>query len=140
MAYMSQDEKKVIHSLLKDVIPKEFKFSLSVRDHSVICLKLKSDKLFGEILDHMEKSHAKRVEIGEHSYFSGRDYYIKWGIDVNPHHYDRLEIKSIDLLRAIMGCLNHNNFNNSDMMTDYFNVGHYVDFHIYPISTNSVAA
>ncbi len=38
MAYMSQDHKKEINVLLKNIIPKTWKWSLSVRHHSAIVL------------------------------------------------------------------------------------------------------
>ncbi len=139
MAYMSQDHKKEINSLLKVVIPKEIKFSLSVKHHSNICLKVKSDKLFLELIDHMEKQDSERVKIGERSYFSGKSYYAEWGVSVNPYHYESVEIESKPLWQEIMRCLNHNNYNDSDYTTDYFNVGHYVEIKVFPLNNDSIS-
>ena len=42
MAYMNQEKKKIIASALKEVMPKDWKYSLSVEHHSVIHLNIKS--------------------------------------------------------------------------------------------------
>lgn len=111
MAYMSQEQKKVIAAKLKKVVPAGWKYSLRVRDHSTIVMTVTAAPLdFSDKVDWYEG----RV----------RDVY-----QVNPYHFERniLCEKFRAEVKAIMDCLNTDNFNNSDTMTDYFHVGHYVD-------------
>ena len=42
MAYITQENKKVIKAALDLIIPKTWKFSLSIDNHSTICLNIKS--------------------------------------------------------------------------------------------------
>lgn len=50
-------------------------------------------------------------------------------IDVNPHHYrSHLADECVaDVFDRIFAALNTDNFDKSDIQTDYFHVGHYVD-------------
>ena len=53
-------------------------------------------------------------------------------VDVNPYHV-RTHVADecvADVLQKIVDALNTDNHDRSDIMTDYFDVGHYVDLHI----------
>lgn len=114
MAYMSQDRKKEIHKNLKPVLKKwGLKGTLSVDNHSTLVLKIKSGDLdlLGDLNWHND---------------TPRDH-----CDVNPYHY-RTQFKgdSRDAIGEILAVMNDGNWDKSDIMTDYHNVGWYVDIKI----------
>lgn len=117
MAYMNQDKKAKIADALKRVMPKGWKYSLSVRHHRTIVLTI-----FEAPIDLIRA-------------FEGSEYFdpeTRTYADVNPYHYRRQfsEKAVADIFDKIFAALNIDNYNNSDSMTDYFNVGHYVGVHI----------
>lgn len=104
MAYFNQEMKKVMAPKIKEVLKKyNMKGSLSVRNHSTILLTLKSGKInFPE--DHIRVNN----------------YYIDRNFD---------GVKK-DFLNECYNILTEGNHNNSDYMTDYFDIGWYVDINI----------
>jgi hypothetical protein len=113
MAYMSQEKKQSIHAALKRVIPTGWKWSLAVRNHSTIVLTIAAAPvdLLGEI------RRVCRGATGTH-----------WG--VNDHCLDRQFDQTLPLMRLIVAALNYGNHDRSDIQTDYFDVGWYVDINI----------
>ena len=114
MAYMSQEHKKVIAAKLKEFMPKDWKYSLSVHNHSEIVCVIKSAPF--ELKNVLSEKAAEHAQNGNFS--------------VNPHvcwakeQFVNEDVKNVVL--QMLQALNHNNHNNSDIMTDYFDVGHYV--------------
>lgn len=111
MAYMNQEKKTSIAAALKKVVPAGWKYSLRVRHHSTIVMTVTAAPVdFSDKVD----------------WFNGipRSEY-----KVNCHHFERNIIcdEFRATVKAIMDCLNLDNFNNSDTMSDYCHVGHYVD-------------
>lgn len=107
MAYMNQEKKSLIHSELKKVVPKTWKWSLSVSHHSTIVFTV---------------SKAPSKELGE---YDGKS------VQVNtycPEKYFAGEV--LATAKAVIAALNKSNHNRSDTQSDYFDVGHYVDFNI----------
>jgi hypothetical protein len=52
-------------------------------------------------------------------------------LDVNPYHPDNaFEGELLETIKAILDALNTGNHDRSDSMTDYFDVGWYVDLNI----------
>lgn len=109
MAYMNQEKKKALAPAIKAAMKKYgMKGSIAVRHHSTLVINIKSGAL--DFSDH----------------FDGRDY-----IQVNPYHLDSnysgdLHAFLTELLDAGM----EGNHDHSDSMTDYFNVGWYLDINI----------
>lgn len=104
MAYMSQEKKAKIAVALKAIMPKDWKYSLAVRHHSTIVMTIKS-------------APVALIE-GTHC-------------DVNIYYLDRqFEGNTLALFEKIKSALNIDNFDESDSMSDYFHVGHYVDLNI----------
>lgn len=106
MAYMNQERKASIHAALKRVIPKNWKWSLAVRHHSSIVLT---------------------IAAAPHQLSNGHE-------SLNPYHWERQHADKVDwtpevveIFKAIFSALNRGNHNNSDIMTDYFDVGWYVE-------------
>lgn len=116
VAYMSQEKKAVIAGELKKVMPKGWKYTLAVRHHSTIVLTIKSAPV--DLLAAIARpSESTRVN----STYA----------DVNHYHLDK-EFSG-DLLKTfeeIKAALNIGNWDRSDLQTDYFDVGHYVDINI----------
>jgi hypothetical protein len=117
MAYVDQNKKALIAKALKPVIPQGWKYSLSVRYHMAIVLTIYSAPF--DLIRAFKKSDHFNPETATHT-------------EVNPYHYrTHLDDECVaDVFEQIFAALNTNNHDNSDLMTDYFDVGHYVDVHI----------
>jgi hypothetical protein len=125
MAYMNQEKKKKIAKLLKDNLKgRDIKYSLAVDHHSSIVLNIRSGGV--DFIGNYNKtksessSYTAKHEQPVSDYLSVNNYYV--------NEYFTGEAKEI--LEIANECLNLNNYNNSDAMTDYFDVGHYVDINI----------
>jgi hypothetical protein len=111
MAYMNQAKKSIIAAALKQVVPASWKYSLAVRHHSTIVMTIAAAPfdLIGKLYD------TERTDISVNTYAAKSN--LK-------------ECEEKEILLKIIDCLNLENFDNSDPMTDYFHVGHYVDLRI----------
>lgn len=100
MAYMSQEKKAQIAPVVKSILKKHgLKGSLSVHNHSTLVLTIKSGKVdFGD---------AKGVN----------------------HHWleNSFQGKALKVLTELKQAMMVGNHDNSDAMTDYFDVGWYID-------------
>ena len=114
MAYVSQELKAKLAPKIKEICKKHgVKASLAVRNHSTLVLNIKSGKI---------------------------DFYSDFGIEgadrrsniqVNPYHYNsHFTGKSKKFLSEVIPVMNTGNWDKSDIQTDYFNVGWYVDVNI----------
>ena len=104
MAYMSQENKKTLAPAIKAVL-KEYgmKGSIGVDNHSTLVVNLKEGHIdFGSTNDSVN---------------------IYW-ID---KHYTGIAQQFLNELKDAMMV---GNYNNSDIMTDYFDVGWYIDINI----------
>lgn len=104
MAYMSQEKKKALMPIIKQVAAAyDVKLSVAVRHHMTLVVTLKSSS----VLD-----------------FSGDN-----GIN---HHWleSNFSGMKLDFLKALFNAINEGNHNNSDIMTDYFDVGWYTEIKI----------
>jgi hypothetical protein len=111
MAYISQEQKAKIAAILKPIIPKGWKYSLSVHHHSKLTLTIASAP----------------VDLPKVLYGQSANQ-----ISVNQYHFERQFKDStyVDLFKKIVAALNTDNYDNSDITTDYFDVGHYVGIEI----------
>jgi hypothetical protein len=114
MAYVTQEEKRTIAPVVKKILKKYGqKGTLSIRHHSSLVLKLKDVAGMFTFKD---------------------DFDRKWGLDVNPYHYqnhynDSPEV--VQMLHELFAALKGENyFNHDDPMTDYFCRKHYVDIKV----------
>lgn len=116
MAYMNQEKKAKIAAALKAVVPADWKYSLAVRHHSTIVMTIRECPidLIAAYSDRREDQTTPRKSL-----------------DVNPYHYKGVFTPEVEaVIVKIMECLNLDNFDKSDITTDYFHVGHYVDLNI----------
>lgn len=130
MAYISQERKAKLAPKIKAVLKKYgVKGSLSVHNHSTLMLKIKSGKIdFVEnfITTLTTKPYGSQMDPDRVKYL--RD---KQAIDVNPYWYqDHFSGKALKFLQELMPAMNDGNHDNSDIQTDYFDVGWYVDVNI----------
>jgi len=114
MAYVSQELKSKLAPKIKAICKKYgVKASLAVRNHSTLVLNVKSGKI-DFISDYGNSDDAR-----------------KFGIQVNPYWYkDHFVGKSKAFLSEVIPAMNDGNWDKSDIQTDYFNVGWYIDVNI----------
>ena len=125
MAYVSQDLKKSLAPTIKRICQKYgVKGSLSVRNHSTLCLTVKSGNVdFFESFNRLGKAETRPA----YNEFRAAERCI----DVNVYHYkNHFDGKALKFLQEVIPAMNKGNHDNSDIMTDYFDVGWYVDVNI----------
>ena len=109
MAYMDQEQKAKINTELKKVMPKSWKWSLSVKHHSAIVLTIQSGP----------KELAQCFREGD-TYRQVNEFYLE----------TQFSGKALETMEKIKKALNLDNFDKSDVQSDYFHVGHYTDINI----------
>lgn len=117
MAHMNQIKKAAIAAELKKVVPADWKYSLSVRHHSTIVMKIKSAPV--NLLSYFDQSFYFRHDTATY-------------LDVNVYHFKRrIQEESMrETFIKIVDALNTGNYDRSDLMTDYHDCGHYVELFI----------
>jgi len=126
MAYMSQENKAKIAPKIKAILAKyKVKGSLAVRNHMTLCLNLKSGSI--DFIANSNKvcgnSHYQ-VARGFKPSTSGYD-------QVNPYHFkDHYDGKALAFMQEVFAAMNEGNHDHSDIQSDFFNVGWYVDVNI----------
>ena len=131
MAYMNQERKARIATNLKPILAKYgVKASLSVRNHSTICLTLKSGKI--DFIENYIKTDADKPYANKMSQ-DQIDYVRKnQSLDVNPYWFqEHFDGKAKAFLTEAMKALKSADwYDESDAMTDYFNTAYYVDINV----------
>ena len=119
MAYMSQDKKKELAPKIKSICKKYgVKASLGVHHHSTLVLNINSGSVdfFGDA--------TERANVSDYNLRDG--YY-----DVNQYWYkEHFTGQALAFLSEVIPAMNAGNFDKSDIMTDYFHVGWYVDVNV----------
>jgi len=125
MAYMDQDKKRQLVQKAKLVLQKyDVKATFGVRHHSTLVCNIKSGSI-NFIANHRET--LQRDPFYANRTWNLNDRYI----DVNVYHFkSQFSGKALAFLTELLECLNDGNWDKSDAMTDYFNVGWYVDVNI----------
>jgi len=106
MAYMSQEKKKTLAPKIKAIL-KEYgmKGTIGVDRHSTLVVNIQSGPLFEDV-----DGDSLQVNV----------YWVK----------DHYEGKERSFLMKLVAAMNEGNYDNSDIMTDYFDVGWYNDINI----------
>ena len=119
MAYVSQELKAKLAPKIKAICTKYgVKASLAVRNHNVLCLNIKSGKI--DFINNYNLYNGNRL----HSPAKG-------SIQVNPYWYrDHFDGVAREFLSEVIPAMNVGNHDNSDIQTDYFDVGWYIDVNI----------
>jgi hypothetical protein len=123
MAYMNQEKKAKIQGKLKPILAKfGLKGSLSVRNHSSICLLIKSGPI-DFIGNSNETCSRDQYQVAQGFKVSKETY-----TDVNPYHYKShfsgIAKEALDEILPAMYSADY--YDESDAMTDYFNTAYYV--------------
>ena len=113
MAYMSQEKKKQIEPQVKAILKKNgLKGSLSVKNHSTLVLTIRSGKI---------------DFLSSYKYLHEGDTYIQVNEYCIDESYTGAACRALSSLKRAM---NQGNYNNSDLMTDYHDVGFYISIRI----------
>ena len=126
MAYMSQERKAKIAPVVKAILKKyNVKGSLSVRNHMTLCLTIKSGAI-----DFIGNYNSFNVDNPRYASYGGFRPAVDY-LDVNPFWYhEHFDGVARNFLREIIHAMNDGNHDNSDIQTDYFDVGWYIDVNI----------
>lgn len=135
MAYMSQGKKAAIAPQIKAVLKKyNTKGTVAVRHYSTLVVNIKSSDL-----DLIGAANRWNAYIAERRSYAQR-YTVEDNFDVNPYHEvsnmreigeDTIADFYEELIAAMNGAgSSFANHNNSDIQTDYFDVGWYVDINV----------
>jgi hypothetical protein len=117
---MSQEKKAKIAPVVKKILAKHgIKGSLSVRNHSTLVLSVKQGNV--DFITNFNERIAER----------GAGHVADTYIDVNPYHFqDQFTGKARVALCELHTAMMDGNHDNSDLQSDYFDVGWYVDINI----------
>lgn len=113
MAHMTKEHKARIAAELKKIMPKNWKYSLAVRHHSEIVMTIQSAPV--DILAAAGKPDAKEMSLTR--YFRASELFKR-------------DPELAELFQKIRDALDLDNHDRSDLMTDYFDVGHYLTINI----------
>jgi len=130
MAYMSQERKAKIAPVIKSVLKKyNVKGSLSVRNHMSLVLNIKSGPI--DFVENFIETDANGPSGRKMS--TEQVAYIRKNrsVDVNPYWYkEHFSGVARNFLNEVIVAMNAGNHDNSDVQTDYFDVGWYIDVNI----------
>ena len=120
MAYYNQSRKKEVAPKVKALLKKYgLKGTLSVDHHTTVVLTISSGDL-DFIGNFNETVRVPRGDLPIINYVS-----------VNPYHYtSHFSGECLTFLAEVMEVLNEGNHDNSDIQSDFFDVGWYVDINL----------
>ena len=130
MAYFNQERKQQKSPAIKAILKKYgVKGSLAVRNHSTFVLNIKSgsiDFIENYIKTDADKHYGNKMSQDQIDYIRNNK-----ALDVNPYWYqEHYTGKALSFLKEVFKAMNAGNHDNSDIQTDYFDVGWYVDVNI----------
>lgn len=114
MAYMDQEKKAIIKAAIQKVLPKDWKFSLSVKNSMKIVCCIKSAPFDIKNIINIDNFYENKFD---------KDY-----LDINQYQIDQhfIECEERDILKKLIIAMNTGNYDNSDVQSDHFDVGHYI--------------
>ncbi len=122
MAYVSQELKAKLAPTIKAVCKKYgVKATLAVRNHMTLCLNIKSGNIdfIGTFNKVAGARHPDRFNPATGS------------VDVNTYWYqEHFDGKALKFLNEVITAMNNGNHDRSDIQSDYFDVGWYIDVNI----------
>ena len=130
MAYFNQERKKERAPAIKAILKKyNVKGSLAVRNHMTFVLNIKSgsiDFIENFIQTDIDKPYGNKMSTEQIEYIRKNR-----SLDVNTYWYqEHYSGKAKSFLKEVLVAMNGGNHDNSDVQTDYFDVGWYVDVNI----------
>ena len=130
MAYVSQELKAKLAPTIKAICKKYgVKASIAVRNHSTLVLNIKQGRI--DFIENFIETDANGLT-GKKMGQDQIDYIRKnRSLDVNPYWYkEHFSGRALNFLKEVIPAMNNGNHDNSDAMTDYFDVGWYIDVNI----------
>lgn len=109
MAYVSKEMKTKLVAEIKKVMPKDWKASYAIKNYSTLVVTIsKAPIILTETFDDVRKDNQ----------YSVNEYHFQ------SHCKDKEVLKTLE---NIINAMNGQNYDNSDRMTDYFDVGYYIE-------------
>lgn len=130
MAYVSQELKAKLAPSIRAVCKKHgVKASVAVHNHSTLVLNIKQgsiDFIENFIETDKVKDYCNYMGVADIAGIRKNQR-----LNVNTYHYqDHFSGRALEFLKEVMPIMNDGNWDKSDIQTDYFNVGWYVDVNI----------
>lgn len=124
MAYVSQELKSKLAPKIKAICKKyKVKATLAVRNHSTLVLNIKEGNI--DFIGNFNKTVSERPG-GFRNGNPAKDH-----LDVNPYWYhEHFSGQAKAFLQEVLQAMNNGNHDRSDIQTDYFDVGWYVDVNV----------
>jgi hypothetical protein len=124
MAYFNQERKAQLAPAIKAILKKyKVKGSLAVRNHSSFVLNIKSGAI--DFIGNYNNTVAAQP-----GGFRSGNPAVK-SLDVNPYWYqEHFDGRALDFFKEIFAAMNLGNHDRSDIQSDYFDVGWYVDVNV----------
>ena len=125
MAYMNQERKAERAPAIKAILKKyNVKGSLAVRNHMTLVLNIKSGSV--DFIGNFNET------VSSDPYLSARGFTpAEKSLDVNPYHYqNHFSGDAKAFMQEVFAVMNSGNHDRSDIQSDYFDVGWYVDVNI----------
>ncbi len=123
MAYMSQERKAELAPAIKAVLKKyRVKGTIAVRNHSTLVINIKSGAL--NFIDNFNATTQAQPRYDGARMAEG-------SLDVNPYWYqEHFTGNCKKFFTEMFAACNKGNHDRSDIQTDYFDVGWYVDMNV----------
>ena len=124
MAYFNQERKAKLAPAIKAILKKyKVKGSLAVRNHSSFVLNIKSGAI--DFIGNYNSTVAAQPGGFRNSNPAEKS------LDVNPYWYqEHFDGRALNFLKEIFAAMNLGNHDRSDIQSDYFDVGWYVDVNV----------
>lgn len=143
MAYMNQQRKAELAPAIKAICKKyNVKASLSVYHYSTLCLTIQKSPI-----DFIANYNINTEERARRTNGMERFHAAENNINVNGYWFhEHFTGEALEFLKEVHAAMNVGNHDRSDTMTDYFDVGWYVDISIgrwnkpYVLAGSEVAA
>ena len=129
MAYMNQEKKKALAPQIKSVLSKYgVKGSIGVDNYSSLVVTLKEGNI-----DFIAAANKSNLEYAERT--GQRFYEVKGNYQANPYHAMKDEGIVGKFFGELIDAMNGKgssiaNHDNSDIMTDYFDIGWYLNINV----------
>lgn len=117
---MNQDKKAKIAPKVKSILKKYgVKGTLGVHNHSTLVLNVVSGPI--DFIGNFNKVNEDKLPVMK----------VENCLDINPYWYqEHFSGKALSFLKELLPAMNEGNHDRSDIQSDYFDVGWYVDVNI----------
>lgn len=125
MAYVSQELKQKLSPKIKEICKRYgIKATLGVHHHSTLMLNISKGKI--DFIENFNRVCSVMLCHRNVPFQPATDY-----VNVNPYWYhEHFDGIALAFLSEVIPAMNEGNWDKSDIQTDYFNVGWYIDVNI----------